>query len=395
MSTVLKNLPHTTKELIALLKIQGGSSSDVELRAAAFQMADMEFCYAALNKVSRSFAVVIQQLPAALRNPVCIFYLTLRGLDTIEDDMNLPLPQKLHLLQNFYKQCGNESLQLENIGDTPDYRLLLLHYYKVARAFNKLEPKYREVITDICRKMGDGMAQFATSKLHTQDDYNLYCHYVAGLVGYGLSGLFSASGKEDTQLKNQLGISNAMGLMLQKTNIIRDYFEDLLQQRIFWYSEVWQKYTDDFSWFSKNPQHPKSLACLNELVVDALTHVQDCFTYLRLLQNKEVFRFCAIPQAMALATLAEVYNNAAVFTSTVKIRKPQAASIMVYTNDMSDFQKFAEQALSLIESKTTSNTPLGAQVLSQVAAIKTTLYKPQPYQWETPATITIEQTVFF
>ena len=64
-------------------------------------------------------------------------------------------------------------------------------------------------------------------------------------------------------------------------------------------------------------------------------------------------------------------------------------------NSQGDFQKFAEQALSLIESKTTSNTPLGTQVLSQVAAIKTTLYKPQPYQWETPATITIEQTVFF
>jgi len=37
--------------------------------------------------VSRSFAVVIQQLPQELQDPVCIFYLVLRGLDSVEDDM--------------------------------------------------------------------------------------------------------------------------------------------------------------------------------------------------------------------------------------------------------------------------------------------------------------------
>ena len=33
-------------------------------------------------------------------------------------------------------------------------------------------------------------------KVHTSKDWDLYCHYVAGLVGIGLSGLFSASGLE-------------------------------------------------------------------------------------------------------------------------------------------------------------------------------------------------------
>ena len=32
--------------------------------------------------------------------------------------------------------------------------------------------------------------------LETIAEYDLYCHYVAGLVGEGLSRLFSASGKE-------------------------------------------------------------------------------------------------------------------------------------------------------------------------------------------------------
>lgn len=36
---------------------------------------DVAFCYGMLNRVSRSFAMVIQQLSPELRTPVCVFYL--------------------------------------------------------------------------------------------------------------------------------------------------------------------------------------------------------------------------------------------------------------------------------------------------------------------------------
>ena len=74
------------------------------------------------------------------------------------------------------------------------------------------------------------------------EEYDLYCHYVAGLVGEGLSRLWSASGKEAGWLKYQLELSNSMGLLLQKTNIIRDYREDCDDQRFFWPMEIWGKY---------------------------------------------------------------------------------------------------------------------------------------------------------
>lgn len=34
---------------------------------------------------------------------MCVFYLVLRALDTIEDDMMIPNEQKIPLLQNFYR----------------------------------------------------------------------------------------------------------------------------------------------------------------------------------------------------------------------------------------------------------------------------------------------------
>ncbi len=51
----------------------------------------------------RSFAIVIQQLPNPLRDAVCVFYLVLRGLDTVEDDMALADEIKLPALYAFHK----------------------------------------------------------------------------------------------------------------------------------------------------------------------------------------------------------------------------------------------------------------------------------------------------
>lgn len=65
-----------------------------------------------------------------------------------------------------------------------------------------------------------------------------YCHYVAGLVGVGLSKLFSASKLEDPEVGQDTELANSMGLFLQKTNIIRDYLEDMQEGRAFWPQEV-------------------------------------------------------------------------------------------------------------------------------------------------------------
>ena len=74
------------------------------------------------------------------------------------------------------------------------------------------------------------MADFAhkaattdSTYLATIEEYDLYCYYVAGPVGEGLSRLQSASSKEVDWLEYQLELSNCMGLLPQKNNIIYDY----------------------------------------------------------------------------------------------------------------------------------------------------------------------------
>lgn len=44
-----------------------------------------------------------------------------------------------------------------------------------------------QVIADITRRMGAGMAKYIQQDVETIADYDEYCHFVAGLVGVGLS----------------------------------------------------------------------------------------------------------------------------------------------------------------------------------------------------------------
>jgi hypothetical protein len=77
-----------------------------------------------------------------------------------------------------------------------------------------------------------------------------------------------------------------------------------------------------------------SLNCLNEMIFDALRHIPECMTYLSHLQHPSVFFFCAMPQVMAVATLAALYNNPKVFTGVVKIRKGTACFLMEHATSM-------------------------------------------------------------
>ncbi|GIV34830.1 MAG: hypothetical protein KatS3mg031_2365 [Chitinophagales bacterium] len=339
---LIQSMEHPS-EIIAMLRLKLGgfdlAHNKEPLDVVAEKSSDKYFCYAALNAVSRSFAVVIQQLPEELKDPVCVFYLVLRGLDSIEDDMTYPREKRLPLLRNFHAKLYQEGWNISGVGDQKDYRLLLENFDKVIRVFKKLDPAYKNVIADICERMGNGMADYAERSVTTLEDYNEYCFYVAGLVGIGLSNLFSASGLESPELQKREDLSRSMGLLLQKTNISRDYYEDLSLGRAFWPKEVWGKYSDNLELLHNEPESKAALACLNELVTDALQHVSNCVIYLNMIRHPQVFRFCAIPQVMALATLAKIYNNPNVFTEVVKIRKGIAAKMMLYMKDMNSVRK--------------------------------------------------------
>ncbi|CAF3434193.1 unnamed protein product [Rotaria socialis] len=374
MPPVLKELTSSflfPTEIIAILKLKFGGyvkTSKNSLDQLAHTLNDLDFCYATLNKVSRSFALVIQQLPQPLKDSVCIFYLVLRGLDSVEDDMTYPQDKKIFLLHTFYSNLLIDNWSIKDVGDTEDYRILLDNFGKVINVFKLLDKNDQSIISNITLQMGTGMAEYVgkIDSIETLTSYNLYCHYVAGLVGHGLSALFVNSGLEDTDLCVHKHLSNSMGLFLQKTNIIRDYLEDLKAGRTWWPKEIWQNYAAYLDEFAKTPNCEKSLECLNHMVLDSFNHVPDVINYLSRLKHRKVLEFCAIPQVMAMATLVELYNNPSVFTSVVKIRKGLTCKLMLNCSTLNEVLHWIYFFITKIEQKIPKQPSVNAHRMQEV-----------------------------
>ncbi|KDQ62002.1 hypothetical protein JAAARDRAFT_31480 [Jaapia argillacea MUCL 33604] len=325
-------------------------TSPSEHKTSGYDRKSMQRCWDFLDMTSRSFSAVIKELDGDLARVICLFYLVLRGLDTIEDDMTIPDSVKQPLLRSFHEKTVTPGWTFTGNGEQEKDRQLLVEYDVVTEELNRLDAGFRDVIIDITLKMEAGMADYAhkaatTGSIYLESvaDYDLYCHYVAGLVGEGLSRLWSASGKEADWMQNQLELSNSMGILLQKTNIIRDYREDVEQGRFFWPREIWG--SDEYGYGASSgekgtgfkemkemyaPENEKRAMWVQSgMVVDALRHAVDALDYLRLLKNQTVFNFCAIPATMAMATLELCFMNPAMFQRNIKIRKAEAANLIM------------------------------------------------------------------
>ncbi|XP_022747555.1 squalene synthase-like [Durio zibethinus] len=325
------------------------------------------FCFSMLHKVSRSFALVIQQLDTKLRNAVCIFYLVLRALDTVEDDTSVATDVKVPILTDFYRHIYKHDWHFS--CGTKEYKVLMDQFHLVSAAFLELEKGYQEAIEDITLRMGAGMAKFICKEVETVDDYDEYCHYVAGLVGLGLSKIFHAYGSEDLTPDS---ISNSMGLFLQKTNIIRDYLEDINEipkSRMFWPHQIWSKYVNNLEDLKDEENSVKAVQCLNDMVTNALLHVDDCLKYMSALRDPAIFRFCAIPQIMAIGTLFLCYNNIEVFRGVVKMRRGLTAQVIDQTNSMADVYGAFYDFSCMLKAKVDSNDPNAQKTSSRLDSI--------------------------
>lgn len=295
---------------------------------------ELKECFKYLKMTSRSFAAVIQELHPELLVPVCLFYLILRGLDTIEDDMTISMDEKEPLLRDFENSIYKEGWNYKGNGPNEKDRELCVHFDVVVAEFRKIKEPYQVIIADITKRMGNGMADYAKKtvddqfRVETTEQYYEYCHYVAGLVGEGLTRLFVEAGLANPTLLQRTDLHESMGQFLQQTNIIRDIREDHDDKRYFWPRDVWSKHVDNFEDLFKPEFKDQALACSSEMVLLALKRADDCLFYLAGIREQSVFNFCAIPQAMAISTLELCFQNPAIFEKNVKITKGLACKLM-------------------------------------------------------------------
>jgi farnesyl-diphosphate farnesyltransferase len=163
---------------------------------------------------------------------------------------------------------------------------------------------------------------------------------------------------EYNDLTEREHLSNSLGLFLQKTNIIRDVKEDHDEKRLWWPNDIIHKHFSSMDDVFSSPDltiTSKHTDLLNEMIMNALQHIPDSIAYLSLVKSDSNFKFCAIPQVVAMQTLATLFNNANVFKKTEKLSKTTLARIFLDVNDMNSVLQFYIDAVEKIEQKMPDN----------------------------------------
>lgn len=204
-----------------------------------------------LNAVSRSFALVIPMLEEPLDTCVGIAYLLCRVCDNIED-CKQPFSWKQERFREFREllaepQAAHKVLRswsnADWMGLREDERLMMSEQggLMLWELFARMPQEYASIIARWADEMAEGMERLLAPApndlvevrrgIHILRDlpaFDLYCYYVAGTVGRMCTELIVQFYTLDEATIDILNHHcEAFGRALQKTNIFKDFAEDL------------------------------------------------------------------------------------------------------------------------------------------------------------------------
>jgi len=313
-------------------------------------LADTRYQDEILNGVSRTFALTIPQLPAALRQVIGNAYLLCRITDTIEDDNALTITQTRQLSDMFSDVvCGN--IAAEQFADVlypllsdhtiPAEHDLIKNTPAVIRVTHSFNPAQRKALERCVRIMSRGMADFQDTEtldgLKDLPAMNLYCYYVAGVVGEMLTELFCDYSAEINRHKPELmKLAVSFGQGLQMTNILKDIWDDRKRGACWLPQDIFRKHGFVLKELRADYSDTRFEDGLGELIGIAKKHLNNALTYTCMIPSHEkgIRRFCLWALGMAVLTLNKVNNHRDFKAGTqVKISR-RAVKATVFTTSL-------------------------------------------------------------
>jgi farnesyl-diphosphate farnesyltransferase len=202
-------------------------------------------------KVSRSFAIVVPSLEEPLNHCMATAYLICRVVDNIED-CTQPFAWKQQRFQEFHQLIEEPASAPQILGVwgqeswpglTQDESEMMgkgggLSLWEI---YARIPERTRATVRRWVSQMADGMLRVedpdqrpllvnrgGVRVLAAETDYNEYCFYVAGTVGHMATELVVVHyGLAEDVATKLLATCEACGRGLQKTNILKNYAEDL------------------------------------------------------------------------------------------------------------------------------------------------------------------------
>jgi farnesyl-diphosphate farnesyltransferase len=320
-----------------------------------------------LQGVSRTFALTIPQLPPGLSELVTNAYLLCRIADTIEDERTLDAHEKRRFAEQFVDVVAGRLpadafaaalAPLLSSATIEAERDLIRNSATVIRVTHSFTPGQRAVLERCVTIMGEGMAWFQANQspagLPDLAHLNVYCYYVAGVVGEMLTELFCNYSEDIARNRSQLlTLAVSFGQGLQMTNILKDVWEDRSRGACWLPQDVFTQCGFDLNALSQD-RHDAAFACgLHKLIGIAHLHLRSALAYTLLLPRTEpgLRRFCLWAIGMALLTLRKIYRNPG-FTSgkQVKITRRAVSGTVLVANALVRRDRALEWLFDLVAS---------------------------------------------
>jgi farnesyl-diphosphate farnesyltransferase len=299
-----------------------------------------------LPHVSRTFALTIPQLPAALRTAVTSAYLLCRIADTIEDEPALSASDTYVFLERFTAVVKGEEeaprlardlVQRLSERTLPAERDLVANMERVIRVVGSFDGRQRAAIRRCIEVMSRGMHQFQRTAslkgLARSADMDSYCYYVAGIVGETLTELFCAYSPAIMRHYAALyELAPSFGQGLQMTNILKDVWEDRSRGACWLPQEVFSRYGVDLAQLSPERSDARFHAGMLELIGLAHRHLRNALSFTLLIPGEEdgIRLFCLWALGLAALTLRKIQTTPG-FTAGAQVKVSRSAVMMTRT----------------------------------------------------------------
>ena len=161
------------------------------------------------RRVARTFAIACRLLPRAVRDDVHLLYLVFRTLDDLVDEGDPEGRARVDAVAAWAE--GAAGRWTREVG--------------VLDALDATHGLPRAAIGDFCAGMRQDLAR---ETFATEADVDRYCYRVAGTVGLVMTAVLGA---HDADRARPAAV--ALGVAMQRTNILRDIDEDLANGRVY------------------------------------------------------------------------------------------------------------------------------------------------------------------
>lgn len=306
-------------------------------------------CYDLLKQTSRTFSACVKEeqdrlddemesersklekrykkLPYPLNDIVCVFYLILRALDTIEDDPELSIEVKQARLLAF---SSNLKQDVSYTCSQKQYQSLMGSFGSIViKAYLTFDDDIQRWIRLEAERMSIAMSEMLLCPFTTWEEYDMYSFAVSGGLSLPLTHIFAYHGYADMNTVNVDHICNYAKL-LQRVNIIRDVYEDDIEGRQFWPKEFVLQHVPSFQHLFHTGYRDKALLCLNGMIEEAFRFIvmnQMVRKYKNMYEYNGIQYFFQFHFIVCLAYLSNLYNVYEVFSRTIDVSKEEMVTL--------------------------------------------------------------------